>query len=45
MIKANQQSTADVWIYFSPPAENTLPVALKAAPEKYRCIFFLSQKA
>ena len=40
MIKANQRQTADVWIYCSPPAQNTLPVANKAAPGKYSCIFF-----
>lgn len=40
IIKANQQQTADVWIYFSPAAQNTLPVANKAATGKYSCMFF-----
>lgn len=44
MIKANQQQTANVWIYFSPPAENPLPVANKAATGKYSCIFFKGKK-
>lgn len=44
MIKANQRRTADVWIYFSPPAQNTLPVANKAAPGKYSCGFLKGRK-
>lgn len=44
MVTANQLSTANVWIYFSPPAQKTLPVALKAVSEKYRCIFYKVRK-
>lgn len=45
MIKAHQQQTDDVWIYISPPAQNTLPVANKEAPGKYSCIFLNRQKS
>ena len=44
MIKANQQQTADVWIYFSPGAQNTSPEAHKAATGKYSCIFLKAKK-
>lgn len=40
VIKANQQQTADVWIYFSPAAWNTLPVANKTTTGKKAAVHF-----
>lgn len=44
MVKANQLSTADVCIYFSPPAQKTLPVALKAVSENTD-VYFIKSKS
>lgn len=44
IMKANQQQTADVWMYFSPAAQKTLPVAKRGSWKIQLYILFKGKK-